>query len=74
MASEDHKNLKPGGDAAKRADGSPEWAGGLKQLYDSVVEEPLPDSFMDLLNQLDSSDEPLPDGKGKADGASGVSQ
>lgn len=31
----------------------PEWADGLKQLYDSVVEEALPDSFKDLLDQLD---------------------
>lgn len=32
---------------------SPEWADGLRKLYDSVVEEPLPDSFMDLLSKLD---------------------
>ena len=32
----------------------PEWASGLKQLYDSVVEEPIPDSFKDLLSKLDS--------------------
>lgn len=32
----------------------PEWAAGLKQLYNSVVEEDLPDSFKDLLDQLDS--------------------
>lgn len=31
----------------------PEWANGLRQLYDSVVEEPLPDSFKNLLAQLD---------------------
>jgi hypothetical protein len=34
----------------------PEWATGLKRLYDSVVEEPLPDSFKDLLSKLDSTD------------------
>jgi hypothetical protein len=34
----------------------PEWAGGLKRLYDSVVEEPLPDSFADLLKKLDAAD------------------
>lgn len=34
----------------------PEWAAGLKKLYDSVVEEPLPDSFKDLLSKLDSED------------------
>jgi hypothetical protein len=31
----------------------PEWAQGLRRLYDSVVEEPLPDSFSRLLDQLD---------------------
>ena len=41
-----------GGDA--QAD-DPEWAGGLKKLYDSVVDEPLPDSFKDLLAKLDES-------------------
>jgi len=33
--------------------GSPDWASGLKQLYDSVIEEPLPDTFKDLLAKLD---------------------
>ena len=32
----------------------PDWANGLRQLYDSVVEEDLPDSFKDLLSQLDA--------------------
>jgi len=32
---------------------SPEWATGLRRLYDSVVDEPLPDSFAKLLSQLD---------------------
>jgi len=32
---------------------NPEWAKGLKQFYDSVVDEPLPDSFADLLSRLD---------------------
>ena len=31
----------------------PEWADGLKSLYKSVVDEPLPDSFRDLLAKLD---------------------
>lgn len=31
----------------------PGWADGLRKLYDSVVEEPLPDSFEDLLKKLD---------------------
>ena len=34
----------------------PEWAAGLKRLYDSVVEEPLPDAFADLLKKLDAAD------------------
>ena len=34
----------------------PEWASGLKRLYNSVVEEPLPDSFADLIAKLDASD------------------
>ncbi|MEO5587562.1 MAG: NepR family anti-sigma factor [Novosphingobium sp.] len=34
----------------------PEWATGLKRLYNSVVEEPLPDSFADLIAKLDDSD------------------
>jgi hypothetical protein len=33
----------------------PEWSSGLRQLYDSVVNEPLPDSFADLLSKLDES-------------------
>lgn len=35
---------------------SPEWADGLKRLYDSVIEEPLPDSFKDLLARLDDDE------------------
>ena len=31
----------------------PEWASGLKQLYDAVVEEPLPQALRELLEQLD---------------------
>lgn len=37
---------------------SPAWADGLKQLYDSVVDEPLPDSFKDLLDAFDQSTGP----------------
>lgn len=40
----------------KRSPGTkpgPGWAKGLRDFYDSVVEEPLPDSFSDLLSQLD---------------------
>ena len=34
----------------------PEWAAGLKRLYNSVVDEPLPDSFTELLKKLDAAD------------------
>ena len=43
-------NKKSGGVAPQ----SPDWTSGLRQLYNSVVEEPLPDSFAKLLEQLDS--------------------
>lgn len=36
---------------------SPDWASGLRRLYDSVVEEPLPDAFSKLLDELDSADD-----------------
>lgn len=40
----------------KKTENEPQWANGLRRLYDSVVEEPLPDTFKDLLSKLDSSD------------------
>ncbi len=52
----------PGMDDRKRTPGrsskhpetkEPGWAEGLRQLYNSVVHEPLPDSFDDLLKKLD---------------------
>ncbi|WP_234030907.1 NepR family anti-sigma factor [Alteriqipengyuania lutimaris] len=42
----------------------PQWADSLRNLYDSVVDEPIPDSFKDLLDQFD---EPKKDGP-KQDG------
>jgi hypothetical protein len=42
------RNPRPG-----RKKRSPEWARGLKQIYDSVVEEPIPDNFAALLARLD---------------------
>ncbi|MBX7497037.1 hypothetical protein K3172_14345 [Qipengyuania sp. 6B39] len=44
------------GEAAKKEQAKPEWASGLRQLYDSVVDEPLPDAFKDLLSKLDAKD------------------
>lgn len=40
----------------KKPEKRPEWAAGLRQLYDSVVEEPLPDTFNDLLSKFDSEE------------------
>jgi hypothetical protein len=34
----------------------PGWAKGLRKLYNSVVDEPLPESFDDLLKKLDGQD------------------
>lgn len=39
----------------KKSD-EPGWAAGLRQLYNSVLDEPLPDSFDDLLKKLDRND------------------
>ena len=47
----------------------PDWADGLRQLYDSVVDEPLPDTFKDLLEQLD--EETSNDDGCEADGSDG---
>ncbi|HSM53030.1 MAG TPA: NepR family anti-sigma factor, partial [Erythrobacter sp.] len=44
---------------SKSEHAKPEWAEGLRALYDSVVDEPLPDSFKDLLDRLD---DPSPNG------------
>ena len=54
MAGADRKT-KPVKGSNIKAKRGPEWASGLKQLYDSVVEEPLPDSLKDLLSRLDDS-------------------
>ena len=51
---------KPLKDGSEESAPKPDWANGLKSLYDSVVDEPLPDSFKDLLDKLDS---PSSDGK-----------
>ncbi len=35
----------------------PLWANGLRQLYDAVLDEPLPDAFRELLAKLDETGE-----------------
>jgi len=54
MTSEKTKGKPKKGKSQDQMKGGPEWATGLKQLYDSVVDEPIPDSFKDLLTKLDS--------------------
>ena len=44
----DYSELRSGGVGA-----TPAWAVGLKQLYDTIVDEPIPDAFNDLLAKLD---------------------
>lgn len=46
-------NAMPPREPRDRMQHRPEWADGLRKLYDSVVDEPIPDSFRDLLDQLD---------------------
>jgi hypothetical protein len=36
-------------------DRKPVWAEGLKRMYDSVVDEKIPDDFADLLKKLDDA-------------------
>lgn len=40
-----------------RKNDEPGWADGLRKLYNSVVDEPLPSSFENLLRKLDESDD-----------------
>ncbi len=42
--------------ATDEAAASPAWANDLRKLYNAVVEEPLPDSLIALLSQLDAED------------------
>ena len=56
MAGADRKTRPVKGDKMNnKPKRGPEWASGLKQLYDSVVDEPLPDAFKDLLSRLDEA-------------------
>lgn len=64
MASNHRQGGSAGGSGSGARHGAPEWADGLKQLYDSVVEEALPDSFKDLIDRLDA----IPPSRGKASG------
>lgn len=57
MASDETPPARKDSESADKQGSQPGWAKGLRQLYDSVVEEPLPDDFQDLLDKLDSDDE-----------------
>lgn len=52
LGGKDDRDRKPGS-AATRRTGEPGWAQGLRKLYNSVLDEPIPDSFDDLLKKLD---------------------
>jgi len=57
-ARKDHRKAaskQPGDKERNGEQREPGWAAGLKKLYDSVVEEPLPDAFKDLLSRLDDA-------------------
>jgi hypothetical protein len=47
----------PGRDSGSGNGGEPGWANGLRRLYNSIVDEPLPDSFDELLKKLDREDD-----------------
>lgn len=43
--------------AAKSSEGRRDWlARGLRQLYDKALQDPIPQSFQDLLDKLDERD------------------
>lgn len=48
---------KTGERAVTRKSSEPGWANGLRQIYNSVLNEPLPDSFDDLLKKLDKGND-----------------
>ena len=47
------KVANPSSKEERSKEGDPQWTAGLKRLYDSVLDEPLPDTFNDLLSKLD---------------------
>ena len=56
---------KQGARADKKDVDSPQWTNSLRSMYDSVVDEPIPDSFKDLLAQLDDKPQAHASDKGK---------
>jgi hypothetical protein len=45
----------PGKSAQRKPRMKPVWAEGLRRMYDEVVDETLPDDFVDLLSKLDET-------------------
>jgi hypothetical protein len=54
-SSQKTKAFELGDASGQRLDGDPEWTDGLRRLYNSVVEEPLPSNFAELLAKLDQN-------------------
>lgn len=51
---ESSPDMKRGGKMPPKSEADrPDWSDGLRQLYDSVLDEPLPAAFRDLLSKLD---------------------
>ena len=50
----------------KQRDGGDPIVDGLRRLYDDVASEPVPDEFMNLLNQIDKARAGKPGEKGGA--------
>lgn len=46
-------SAKPGETKDHNPMSEPQWADSLRNMYESVVDEPIPDSFKDLLAQFD---------------------
>ena len=51
--SQEKASGKLGSKSRPKGKDEPDWAEGLRKLYNSVVDEPLPDSFDQLLKKLD---------------------
>ena len=49
----DDRKRMPRGTSRSGETKEPGWAESLRQLYNAVVHEPLPDSFEELLEKLD---------------------
>jgi Anti-sigma factor NepR len=51
------RNGPPDGKKPRLKSEKPGWADGLRTMYNSVLDEPLPDSFSDLLRKLDQAED-----------------